>query len=82
MASRIQIEVVATFLIFFGAHMNLLFINKVKIFVLIEWSYMFPQLCLLLNLEWLVHILRLTYTVNTWIEVSNLLGPLTLHATF
>jgi hypothetical protein len=34
----------ATFLIIFGAHMNIVFIIKVKILVLIEWSYGFLPL--------------------------------------
>ena len=40
-----RIEAVATFLIIFGAHMNILFIVKVNILVLIKWSYRSPQLC-------------------------------------
>jgi hypothetical protein len=36
---QIQIEVVVTFLMIFGVHMNVLFVIKVKIFVLIKWSY-------------------------------------------
>ena len=53
MVSKPQIEVVATFLISFGAHMNnVLFNIKVKILVLdIKWSYGFPPACWLVNLE-------------------------------
>ena len=36
---HIQIKVVATSLILFGAHITILFIIKVKILVLINWSY-------------------------------------------
>ena len=35
----IQIKAVATFLKNFKAHMNILFIIKVKIFMLVKWSY-------------------------------------------
>ena len=35
---QIQIEVVAIFLIIFGAHVNILLIIKVNILVLIKWS--------------------------------------------
>ena len=34
----IQIQAVATFLVIFEAHMNVLFIIKVKIVALIKWS--------------------------------------------
>ena len=34
-----QVEVVATLLIPFGAHMNISFMIKVKIFMLITWLY-------------------------------------------
>ena len=36
---QIQIKVAATFLILFGAPMTILFMIKVKILVLIKWSY-------------------------------------------
>ena len=36
---------VAICVIVFGAHMNLLFIIKVKILVLMKWSYKSPGLC-------------------------------------
>ena len=36
---QIQIEPIATFLIIFRAHTNLPFVFKVKILVLIKWSY-------------------------------------------
>ena len=35
--------------------MNILFIIKVMILVDMKWSYRFPQLCELLNLEWLTY---------------------------
>ena len=54
--SQIQMEAIATFLTIFGAHMNISFIIEIKIFVLIRWSYRSPQLCWLLNLEWLSYI--------------------------
>ena len=47
-----QIEVVATFLIMSIACLNILFVIKVKSLVLIKWSYMAPQWCWLLSLEW------------------------------
>ena len=50
----IQIETQVAFLIIFGAHVNILSIIKVKTLVLIKCSYTPPpQLCPLLNLEWL-----------------------------
>ena len=42
---QIQIEAEATFLIIFRAHINTLFIIKIKILVHIKWSYRSPQLC-------------------------------------
>jgi hypothetical protein len=33
--------------------MNILFIIKMKILVLVKWSYKFPQSCWILSLEWL-----------------------------
>jgi hypothetical protein len=39
-----SIKVIAKFLMIFGAHVNILFIIKVKYFVLINWSYRFFQL--------------------------------------
>ena len=36
---------IVIFIIIFGAHMNILIIIKVKILVLINWSYRSPQLC-------------------------------------
>jgi hypothetical protein len=38
----IHIDSLATFLIIFRVHMNVLFIVKVKILVLIKWSYSAP----------------------------------------
>lgn len=35
------------------AHMIILIIIRVKLLLLIEWLYRFPQSCWLLNLEWL-----------------------------
>ena len=40
-----SLEVVATFLIIFGVHMVMLIVIKVKIFMLVKWSYRFFQLC-------------------------------------
>ena len=37
----------------FKAHMNILFIIKVNIFMLMKWSYRSSQICWVLNLEWL-----------------------------
>ena len=42
-------EHVATFLIAFGAHMNILFIIKLEIDGLIKWSYRLPLI--MLNVE-------------------------------
>ena len=39
---QIQIETIGTFLSIFGANMNILFIIKVKILVLIKWSNRSP----------------------------------------
>ena len=39
----------------FGAHMNILFIIKLKIPFLIKWSYKCPELCWLSRLEWLLY---------------------------
>ena len=39
------IEVVAIFFIVFEAHLNVLLLIKVKIVVLIKWSYRYPDLC-------------------------------------
>ena len=46
-----QIEAVATFLIHFGAHVDILFIIKVKYLMLIKESYRSPHLCWLLSVE-------------------------------
>ena len=43
MVSKIQIDVVATFLLIFGIHKNILLIIKVKIPMFIEWSYESPR---------------------------------------
>ena len=48
----IQAMLVAIFLIIFWAHMNIFYIVKVKILVLIKWYIGPPQSCWLLNLEW------------------------------
>ena len=55
---QILIEVVATFLINVGAHMNILLINKVTILMLLKWSHrsLLPYLYFLLSLEWLLYI--------------------------
>ena len=42
MVSKIQIETIATFLIIWKAHINILFILKVNIKVLIKYSYSPP----------------------------------------
>ena len=46
---QIQIEAIATFLVVFGTHMNILLIIKVKIFVLGKWSCMSQPI--MLNIE-------------------------------
>ena len=46
-----QRHIVVAFLIIFGVHMNMFFIIKVRILVLIDWSYMSLQLCQLLSLK-------------------------------
>ena len=46
---------IAICLIIPGAHMNVLFILKVWILVLMKWSCLVPQLCWLLSLEWLAY---------------------------
>ena len=38
-AFHIQVEVVAISLMIFGAHMHIVFISNVKIFVFVKWSY-------------------------------------------
>lgn len=43
--AQIQIEAVAAFLIIFGAHVNIVFLMKVKIVVLVKYSYRSPRLC-------------------------------------
>ena len=61
-----------TLLIVFGAHTNTLFITKVKIYVLIEWSYRSSQLCRRLNIGWLScfeHVVQSflpTYGIRSW----------------
>jgi hypothetical protein len=47
------VSTLATFLMMFGACMNILFITKVKICVLGKWSLQVSQLCWLLSLKWL-----------------------------
>ena len=42
-------------LVIFGAHVNILFLIKVKVLVLLKWSYRPSQLCQVLSLEWLVY---------------------------
>ena len=44
-AWEIQNEVVAAFLINFKDHMNILFISKVKILLLIRWSHKSRRFC-------------------------------------
>ena len=51
MVSKIQMKVVGIFHMIFGAHMDVLFSMKVKIFVLVKWSNRFLQLCRLLRVE-------------------------------
>jgi hypothetical protein len=46
---QIQIKAVATFLVIFSAHMNILFTFKVEILVLIKWYIGPPQI--MLNIE-------------------------------
>ena len=54
--SQFQIVSVAMSLIIYGAHMNVLFIIKVKLPELINSSYRSPQLCWLWSLEWLANV--------------------------
>ena len=55
-------------LIIIGAHMNILFMIKVKILVLIQWSYTSPKIMFLLSLERLAYfehvLLSNTYTAQ------------------
>ena len=44
----------SAFLIIYGAHMNISFIVKVKVPLLIKWSYGSRQLCWLLSWKWFV----------------------------
>ena len=41
-----KIKVIATFLVIFGAYMDILFNIKVKIVVLIQWSFRSPSIVL------------------------------------
>ena len=41
----VSIEAIATFLVIFGACMNISFIIELEILMLIKWVYKFPQLC-------------------------------------
>ena len=56
--SQIQIEATTTSLIYFGARMNILFIIKVKIFVLIAWwpyrSSQFVRYCQIIELRMVI----------------------------
>lgn len=54
-ALQFQIMAVATFLVIYRAHLNILFVVKVKVFVLVKWSHRPPQSHQLLNLEQLIH---------------------------
>ena len=49
---QIQIEAMATFLIVYGAHMNILLIIKVKICVLGKWSRRSQPI--MLNIEFII----------------------------
>ena len=40
-----QIKVIVTFLVVFGDHANALIIVKVKICMLVKWSYWSPRIC-------------------------------------
>jgi hypothetical protein len=52
----IQTEAIATFLMVFGAHVNIFINIKVKILVLIKWSYRSPK-----SLYWLLSLEPLSY---------------------
>ena len=51
----IQIVPVAICIVILGAHMNVLFIFKVKILVFIKRSIRFPPSCQVLNIDWSVY---------------------------
>ena len=62
-------DVVGTFLIIFGARMNILFMTKDKILELIKQSYGSPQICRSSSLEWLLffeHIVQCFKNVSFW----------------
>ena len=63
-----QIKVIAAFLIIFGAHMNILFIMKENIFVLIKWSQFEHIVKYILN-TCLVDIHFLSDTYSNTIEI-------------
>ena len=53
---QIQIVTVVICFIIFKACMIVLLIIRVKIAVLIKWTYRLPQSCRSLNLEWLAYV--------------------------
>ena len=52
---QILIVPMAICLIIFEAQMDILFVHKVKIFMLMKWPYRSLELCRLSNLEWLAY---------------------------
>ena len=50
-----QVKAVATFLMIYLAHMDILFTIKVKLPVLIKWSYRSPNYADFSSLKWLSH---------------------------
>jgi hypothetical protein len=66
-----QIKAVATFLTIFRAHINISFILKVKILVLIKRSYRSPQLHWLMNVVWLSYFKHVVQSLlNTFLLIS------------
>lgn len=67
----IQILYVAICLVFFGAHINILVAIKLKIFVLVEWSYTSPKAMFTVELRMLVrtfyHIVQ-SFLKHTFLE--------------
>ena len=77
---QIQITPVVVRLTIFGAHMNILFIIKVKILVLIKWSYRSPQSRWLLSLEQLAYILSTKCNLFwTYVFLLSVLRPTSNH---
>jgi hypothetical protein len=63
----------------FGAHMNISFIIKVKIFVLIKWSYRSPRFYWLLSLEWLSYSEHRVQSLETHVFLGFAFGVTSNH---